>query len=176
MASSAWPAAISSSWISTISCPLVPIRPQLRTRRTVPNRSPSIMRLQKRRIPGPVDPVQHQLVLDRRLEIVRHHDPCWQLCKSRPPSKSATPSFRQRRLFGEAVGADQALVPQQRVKSLPVRSRHDVIGLPKFAGPDFKLTGDPPNNGTEHLAVARRRRIRSCGPGCDLTSSSQRLR
>ena len=58
-----------------------------------------------------------------------HGKYCWQLCKSRPQSKSAlTPSFLQRRLFGEAVGADQALVPQQRVKSLPVRSRHDVIG------------------------------------------------
>jgi hypothetical protein len=42
-ASSACPAATPSSWISINSCLLVPILPQLRTRRTVPKRSCSIM-------------------------------------------------------------------------------------------------------------------------------------
>jgi hypothetical protein len=43
-ASNALPASISSAWNSTNSCPFVPVRPRLRTRRTVPDRSRSIMR------------------------------------------------------------------------------------------------------------------------------------
>jgi hypothetical protein len=67
-ASSACSAVISSAKISIISFPFVPILPQLRTRRTVPNRDHEAAEA-----PDPllrVDPVQHQVVLDRRSQFV----------------------------------------------------------------------------------------------------------
>ena len=60
-----------------------------------------------------------------------------------PDAPLLTPSFLKSRPFGKAVGSDQALFLQQRVQSILCRSCHDLLGLPKFAGPDFKLAGDP---------------------------------
>ena len=72
-ASSACPASISLAKASTSSWPLVPIRPQLRTRRDGAEQ----VALDHEAVEPPdallrVDPVQHQVVLDRGAQLVRH--------------------------------------------------------------------------------------------------------
>jgi hypothetical protein len=59
------------SRISAFSCPLVPIRPQLRTRRIVPNRSRSIV-VAGSLATHPIDPQHHVPILTIMKRLIRY--------------------------------------------------------------------------------------------------------
>jgi hypothetical protein len=88
--SSACPAASSSTWVSTISYPLGPIRPQGRTKRTVPTGN-TLLR---------VAPMENEVMLDRRSSGIAPHDGSYrdhalrhtQLRRTDPPAITSPPT------------------------------------------------------------------------------------